>query len=58
MGIERSSEETQKAMFPTVEFLLKDFPGGVAWAEQARQIRAFGPSFECYDRLAAKSYDD
>ena len=55
LGIERSGEATQKAMFPTVEFLLKDFPGGVAWAERARGIPAFGPSFEAFDRMAIRS---
>ncbi len=52
-AVERADEATQAAIFPTVEFLLAAYPGGIQWAEHARQIPAFGPSFEAFDRLVA-----
>ncbi len=49
--LERADRATQESSLPIVSFLIDGFPGGAAWAREARTRRTLEPSFAAYDRL-------
>ena len=50
--MERADPAAQEACFPIVAYLIDEFPGGAAWARDARGTAAFVPSFAAFDRLS------